>query len=81
MLASIDLVSECSLEGLTAGLVFRGHTPERIAELYQESLDGADDLTRMIDFAASLYTEESMEKIENHQTFFEKIVAIFSRKM
>jgi hypothetical protein len=78
--------------------------------LDMEILDGADDLTLMIDFAASLYTEESMEKfrdiyvklaqalvthnsqtdvtigeirekIENHQTFFEKIVAIFSRKM
>jgi hypothetical protein len=78
--------------------------------LDMEILDGADDLTLMIDFAASLYTEESMEKfrdiyvklaqalvthnsqtdvtigeirekIENHQTFFEKIAAIFRRKM
>ena len=78
--------------------------------LDMEILDGAGELTLMIDFAASLYTEESMEKfrdiyvklaqalvthnsqtdvtigeirekIENHQTFFEKIAAIFSRKM
>ncbi len=35
-LASIQLISECSLPGLNAGEVFRGRTPEKIAALYQE---------------------------------------------
>jgi hypothetical protein len=37
-LASIDLVSACALEGLDAGTVFRGRTPEKIAELYARML-------------------------------------------
>ena len=37
-LGSIDLVSKCALEGLNAGLVFRGRTPGKIAKLYLESL-------------------------------------------
>ena len=41
-LASMDLVSQCSLEGLSAGIVFRGRTPEKIAELYLESLKDDD---------------------------------------
>ena len=41
-LASIDLVGACALEGLDAGTVFRGRTPEKIARLYTESL-AADD--------------------------------------
>lgn len=43
-LASIDLVSQCSLEGLSAGIIFRGHTPEKIAELYLDSLKDKDGL-------------------------------------
>ncbi|MCR5844718.1 MAG: AMP-binding protein [Oscillospiraceae bacterium] len=41
-LASIDLVGKCALEGLNAGLVFRGRTPRKIAKLYKESLAGND---------------------------------------
>ena len=41
-LGSIDLVSKCALEGLNAGLVFRGRTPKKIAELYLESLADND---------------------------------------
>ena len=37
-LSSIDLVSQCSLEGLNAGIIFRGRTPGKIAKLYLESL-------------------------------------------
>ena len=37
-LGSIDLVSRCPLEGLNAGIIFRGRTPEKIANLYLESL-------------------------------------------
>jgi len=37
-LASIDLVSACALEGLNAGIIFRGRTPEKIAKLFQVSL-------------------------------------------
>ena len=41
-LSSIDLVSRCGLEGLTAGIVFRGRTPEKTAALYLESLKDDD---------------------------------------
>lgn len=43
-LASIDLVSQCSLKDLSAGIVFRGHTPEKIAELYLESQKDNDGI-------------------------------------
>ena len=41
-LGSIDLVGKCALEGLNAGLIFRGRTPEKIAKLYLESLAAND---------------------------------------
>ena len=41
-LGSIDLVSQCELEGLNAGIIFRGRTPEKIAALYLESLERND---------------------------------------
>ena len=37
-LGSIDVVTRCALEGLNAGLIFRGRTPEKIAKLYMDSL-------------------------------------------
>ena len=37
-LASIQMITESGLPGLTAGLIFRGRTPEKIAELYEEIL-------------------------------------------
>ncbi len=37
-LGSIDLVTGCALEGLNAGLIFRGRTPRKIAKLYLDSL-------------------------------------------
>ena len=43
-LGSIDLVSRCELEGLNAGVIFRGRTPEKIAALYLESLEENDGI-------------------------------------
>lgn len=37
-LSSIELISECALDGLNSTHVFRGRTPEQIAALYQQSL-------------------------------------------
>ena len=37
-LASIEMITESNLPGLTAGQIFRGRTPEKIAELYEEAL-------------------------------------------
>ncbi len=36
-LGSIQLVTECGLPGLNTGIIFRGRTPEKIAELYELS--------------------------------------------
>ena len=36
-LGSIELVTECGLEGLNTGMIFRGRTPEKIAELYEDA--------------------------------------------
>ena len=36
-LASIRMITESGLPGLAAGQIFRGRTPERIAELYEEA--------------------------------------------
>ena len=41
-LGSIDLVSQCDLPGLNTAMVFRGRTPEKIAELYAEMLQKDD---------------------------------------
>ena len=40
-LSSIEMVTACELPGINSGLVFRGRTPEKIAQLYEES--GAQD--------------------------------------
>ena len=37
-LASIRMITESALPGLVAGMIFRGRTPEKIAELYEEAL-------------------------------------------
>ena len=36
-LASIELITECDLPGLSANEIFRGRTPEKIAELYEKA--------------------------------------------
>ena len=47
-LGSIDLVGKCSLEGLNAGIIFRGRTPKKIAELYLESLAENDGVPPLV---------------------------------
>ncbi len=44
-LGSIELVSACNLPGLNASIIFRGRTPEKIAQLYEENRasDGDED--------------------------------------
>ena len=41
-LASIELISQCDLPGLNASDIFRGRTPEKIAQLYEEGRAGSD---------------------------------------
>ena len=41
-LASIDMVTQCELPGLSANIIFRGRTPEKIAALYEEMQDSDD---------------------------------------
>ena len=41
-LGSIELITEAELPGLNTSEVFRGRTPEKIAKLYQESLENDD---------------------------------------
>ena len=41
-LGSIDLVSQSGLPGLSAALIFRGRTPEKIAALYAEEMAKGD---------------------------------------
>lgn len=41
-LGSIELITECDLKGLNASMIFRGRTPEKIAQLYDE-LHAEDD--------------------------------------
>ena len=43
-LSSIEVVSSCGLDGLEAGIIFRGRTPEKIAQLYTESLAEDDGI-------------------------------------
>ena len=45
-LASMDVITNSNLKGLTTTHIFRGHTVEKIAELYKEDalLDGIDDI-------------------------------------
>jgi len=51
-LGSIDLVSGCGLDGMSAAMIFRGRTPEKIAALYRESLaadDGVSPVTKELE--------------------------------
>ena len=41
-LASIRMITESGLPGLAAGQIFRGRTPEKIAELYEEARAGGN---------------------------------------
>ena len=59
-LGSIDLVSQCTLEGLSAGIIFRGRTPEKIAELYLESLKDNDGVPPTVKEQQSRETEHRL---------------------
>ena len=59
-LGSIDLVSKCALEGLNAGLVFRGRTPEKIAKLYLESLAENDGVAPEVKEREARQTEHRL---------------------
>jgi len=41
-LASIEMITECDLKGLTTSEIFRGRTPEKIAKLYEKVLEQDD---------------------------------------
>jgi len=59
-LASIELITECKLPGLSASDIFRGRTPEKIAALYAEKKihdDGVDPDERN---EAALKTEHQL---------------------
>ena len=59
-LASIELINQCQMPGLTASDIFRGRTPEKIAELYAERKihdDGVDPDERN---EAALKTEHAL---------------------
>ncbi len=43
-LGSIELITECELPGLNAGVIFRGRTPEKIAKLYEEIRSKGDGI-------------------------------------
>ena len=55
-LGSIDVVTRCALEGLNAGLIFRGRTPGKIAKLYMDSLAQNDGV------APEVKEQEAREK-------------------
>lgn len=59
-LGSIDLVGKCALEGLNAGLVFRGRTPEKIAKLYLESLADNDGVAPEVKEREARQTEHRL---------------------
>ena len=59
-LGSIDVVSQCSLEGLSAGVIFRGRTPEKIAELYLESLKDNDGVPPIVKEQQARETEHRL---------------------
>ena len=44
-LGSIDLVEQCGLRGMSAALIFRGRTPEKIAQLYADMLESDDGVS------------------------------------
>lgn len=50
-LGSMDVLSEVKLPGLTATDIFRGHTPEKIAELYKEHVADGESPDELNDAA------------------------------
>ena len=59
-LASIDMVTQCALPGLSANMIFRGRTPEKIAELYKEAQKTEDGESVDEQNARALQTEHPL---------------------
>jgi acyl-coenzyme A synthetase/AMP-(fatty) acid ligase len=59
-LGSIELITECDLPGLNAGIVFRGRTPEKIAKLYEEIHSKGDGIDADKKNEAAMQTEHPL---------------------
>ena len=53
-LTSIEMITEIGLPGLAAGQIFRGRTPEKIAELYEEAVAKGNGLDPDMENEAAL---------------------------
>ena len=59
-LGSIELINECELPGLSANEIFRGRTPEKIAQIYQEILAMDDGVSPDEKNAAALENDHPL---------------------
>ena len=59
-LGSIQVIVNAELPGLTAGEIFRGRTPEKIAKLYEENQANADGESPEVKNAASMKQDHSL---------------------
>ncbi len=59
-LGSIELITECDLPGLNAGIIFRGRTPEKIAKLYEEIHSKGDGIDADKKNEAAMQTEHPL---------------------
>ena len=59
-LGSISVITESELPGLNAGEIFRGRTPKRIAEMYEESRNSDDGESPEVKNALSMKSEHPL---------------------
>ena len=59
-LGSIQVIVNAELPGLTAGEIFRGRTPEKIAKLYEENQANADGESPEVKNAASMKVDHPL---------------------
>ena len=59
-LASIELITQCQMPGLTASDIFRGRTPEKIAQLYAERKVNDDGVDPDVRNDEALKTEHAL---------------------
>lgn len=59
-LGSISVITESDLPGLNAGEIFRGRTPKRIAEMYEESRNSDDGESPEVKNALSMKSEHPL---------------------
>lgn len=62
-MASMEVITEAKLPGLTATDIFRGHTPEKIAELYKEHVVDGESPDELNDAALKQAHPLSTEQI------------------